>query len=112
MARLSSTESTIVDLVALRNWHFKASMDSGRTPEMRRWHRSQVKHISRKLDRTGWHTRNVMKVAFIEFLAGKYRERLHSAAGKLAPFAWEKFCEAAKRELARDGHRSPSNSRP
>lgn len=99
MARLTSTESTIIDLVALRNWHFKASVDGDRAPEMRRWHRSQVKHISKKLDERWKRPRDLVKLALIEFLAEEFREQLHARAGALAPFAWEKFCEATRKQL-------------
>lgn len=107
MARLTSTESTIVDLVALRNYHFQASVDSDRAPDMRRWHRSQVRHISKKLDERWKRPRDLVKLALIEFLAQEFRAQLHARAGALAPFAWEKFCEATRKELARGGRRSP-----
>jgi hypothetical protein len=109
MAGLTSTESIIVDLVALRNWHFKAWMDKNRSPEMRRWHRSQVKAISRKLSALPQHTRDVIKIALIEVMADKYREQLHKQAGRLAPFAWEKFCEAARKQLTKAALHLPSN---
>lgn len=105
MAGLTTTESVIVDLVALGNWHFHASMDRNRSPEMRRWHRSQVRHINKKLSERSAHPRDAVKLGLITVMAQKYREQLHTRAGQLAPFAWGKFCEAATKKLTKDGPR-------
>jgi hypothetical protein len=107
MATLTSTESTIVDLVALKNWHFQASLDKKREPSTRRWHRSQVRAITTRLEGIKGRTQNQTKIAFINFLALEYRKKLHARAGQVAPFAWERLCKAARKRIAEDARHSP-----
>lgn len=99
MEKLTSTEKVIIDLVALRAWHFRASMDTGRDAKMRRWHRSQVEAISRKIPRRKPEAWSPFKLAMIEILADQYRKKLLHRSGALGPFNWKKFCAAAQASL-------------
>ena len=99
MARLTTTEGAYIDLVAMRKWHLRASLDSERAPDIRRWHRSQVDWITKRLFGEKNSERTRLKMALIEILSDAYRTRLHQQAGQLAPFAWGKFCEEARKEI-------------
>lgn len=99
--KLPSTEATKVDLIALRNWHFKASMDIDRQPEMRRWHRRQADIINRKLHAQAGPKVALIKVAMIEFLAEAYRDKLHAKAQFSTSWDWEEECRLAKIAIAK-----------
>jgi hypothetical protein len=101
MAGLTSTDEVFIDLVAMRNWHFKASMDRARPPELRRWHRSQVDAISKRLGKHPKSTHDLVKLALIEVLGDVYRKKLFETAGRLAPFNWSRFCDAARAALGK-----------
>lgn len=98
----TSTQGHYIDLIALRAWHWKASMDTDRTKEMRVWHRDQTEHITRRMQAKGLGPSEPVKVALIELMASKHRAELFRHAGNLAPFTWEKFCKAALDEIKKD----------
>lgn len=91
----------------MRNWHFQASLDVERQPEIRRWHRRQVAFINQRLAGQSGPKMPLMKVAMIEFLAGLYRESLLTAADHPEPFNWEKRCQEAMEEVLRRGGHLP-----
>lgn len=99
MAGLTTTESVLVDLYALRAWHFRASLDRDRSPEMRRWHRSQVDAVNKRLAGMSQTVRDQVKLGLLTVLAEQYRKQLQERAKSLAPFAWEKFCAAARKQI-------------
>lgn len=96
---LPSTDSTQVDLVALRNWHFLASMDKDRQPEMRRWHAKQSKIIGWKLAQLKGPSMHLAKIALVEFLSDAYRANLHAAAARPESWEWESLCSLARERI-------------
>jgi hypothetical protein len=102
---IPSTEATKVDLVALRNWHFKASMHPDRDPAMRRWHRRQADIITRKLHAQSGTRLHTLKVAMIEVLSDFYRGELHEAITGREPFNWERACAEARARAERGDYR-------
>jgi hypothetical protein len=107
---LSTTEAVSIDLVALRNWHFHCSLDKDRSPEMRRWHRGQVRIINAKIPRKGPGSLTLVKVCLIELLAGQARRATHAAVRCHQPFDWKSLCEAVLAGLEKAEPREPSNS--
>lgn len=105
--KLPSTEATKIDLVALRNWHFKASMDADRQPEMRRWHRRQADIISRKLAAQGGVQLPLAKIAMIEILADCYRSSVMRHCKSSEPWDWKLAVLKAQAEIERHGFREP-----
>lgn len=119
---LSTTEATTIDLVSLRNWHFQASMDKGRSPQMRRWHRGQAQIIGRKIPHHGPGSLSPMKVALVEFLSVRYRKVVEARACRLfaqseavqetaLAFEWQQYCRAQAKRIVDASLRAPSNSR-
>lgn len=100
MTTLTSTESIIVDLVALRNWHWHASMDSQRDSKMRKWHRRQAEIIGRKIPTPGRNSISTTKLALIEFLADRHRRITHQEAAQMFHGSKENLDEALAFEWA------------
>lgn len=107
---LSSTESVSIDLVAMRNWHFHASMDKQRSPEMRRFHRRAFLDLDKRIPRKGPGSLPLVKVCLIELLAGQARRATHSAVQAGGPFDWKKLCEAVLAGLEKGDHDSLCSS--
>ena len=116
MEILSSTEAVTIDLVAMRNWHFQASLDKNRSAAMRRWHRTQYSAVDRKIPRKGPGSLTPVKMALVEFLSERYRKltlkrtkdlleetplRQEAALG----FEWRQFVEAAQKRIENASHR-------
>lgn len=98
---LSGTEKTTVDLVALRAWHWKASMDPERQPEIRRWHRGQVKAISVRLSHRGHREAEAGPNALIEMLTEKNVEETYHCVAKALAGDWQKLCELTREAILR-----------
>ncbi len=77
---------------------------------MRRWHRSQVTAINKRLPRKGPGSLNLVKVALIEHLANHARRSVHSAVKLSGPFDWKHYCEAVMKELVEVAESEPSDS--
>lgn len=107
---LSTTEDVSIDLVAMRNWHFHASMDKQRSPEMRRFHRRAFLGLDRRIPRKGPGSLTLVKVCLIELLAGQARRATHSAVQAGGPFDWKKLCEAVLEGLEAASPGLPSYS--
>ena len=97
--QLSSTERTEIDLVAMRAWHFRASLDRERAPDMRKWHRSQMDWITQRLYGERHAQRTMLKVALIEVLADGFRTQLHERMRARRPWEWSELCAAAKKAI-------------
>lgn len=107
MERLTSTEKTTVDLIALRAWHWKASMDPEREPEIRRWHRQQVKHISLRISRRGEALTDAEALPLVEMLTEANTEELYLNVAKAYAGDWTKLCELTREAILRKLERNP-----
>lgn len=94
-----STEGVKIDLIAMRNWHFKASIDPDRQPEMRRWHRRQWVAINIKYGLQPGPKIPVEKVAMVEMLTDSYRGQLHAKCQSDEPWDWKLKCLEAAVEI-------------
>lgn len=96
MDKLTSTEKTSIDLIALRAFHWKASMDPDREPVMRRWHRGQVKHISVRLSVRDGGRLTADTHALIEMMVDENAEATYHEVGKVFAGDWQKLCELSR----------------
>jgi len=101
MERLTSTEKTTVDLIAMRAWHWKASIDPERDPGIRRWHRSQVKHISLRISRRGIALTDSEALPLVEMSTEKATEELYHNVAKAYAGDWAKLCEMTREAILR-----------
>jgi hypothetical protein len=99
MERLTSTEKTTVDLIALRAFHWKASMDPDRDPAIRRWHRQQVKHISLRISRRGEVLTDDDALPLVEMLTEKHAEELYTNVAKAYAGDWEALCALTREAI-------------
>lgn len=101
MDRLTSTEKTTVDLIALRAFHWKASMDCERDPAIRRWHRQQVKHISLRISRRGEALGSDGQLALVEMMTEQYAENAYIHVARANAGDWELLCQLTREAIVR-----------
>lgn len=108
---ISSTEAIRIDLIALRSYHLRASMDGARSPSMRHFHRGQAGIIGRKIPTPSAAGMTLRKLALLGLLldrAERVRSRRqlrmfwNTEAVEETAFAWEwnRFCAEARKQVA------------
>jgi len=102
---LSSSEAHTIDLVALRRFHWNASMDPSRDHEMRTWHRDQVRWITLRMSAHGGRHTTTEFLAVVELLATDAQEQIHKEMETICAGDWEKQCKLAREAIsAKLGH--------
>lgn len=107
METLSSTEKTNVDLIALRAWHWKASQDVERQPEIRRWHRNQVKYISVRLSKRTPGSLSADGKALVEMMTDRNAEETYRCVALAYAGDWQKLCDLTREAIIRKLEGSP-----
>lgn len=96
---LSSSEAHTVDLVAMRAWHWKASMDPKRDHEMRAWHRQQVHWINLRMSAHTDRKTTTEVMALVELMADEAHRHIHKEIGLVCAGDWEKNCQLAREAI-------------
>lgn len=96
---LSTSEAHTVDLVAMRRWHWRASMDPNRDHEMRCWHRMQAHWITLRISSVtaGKVTPEAQAVA--ELLTDDARSQIHMELETVCAGDWKKNCQLAREAI-------------
>lgn len=76
-------------------------MDPERDPAIRRWHRSQVKHISLRISRRGEILDDASALPLVEMLTEKNVEDTYVFVAKAYAGDWEKLCDLTREAILR-----------
>lgn len=76
-------------------------MDCDREPEIRRWHRQQVKHISLRISRRGEVLSDADALPLVEMLTEKHTEELYTNVAKAYAGDWETLCTLTREAILR-----------
>lgn len=98
---LSTTESHVVDLIALRAWHWAASCDPTRDHEMRTWHRKQTKYITMRLSAQNRGRVSTEVLAVTELCTESARELVQKEMREVCAGDWEANCRLAREAIVK-----------
>lgn len=96
---IPTSEHIQTDKRRLEAFHWQRAFTPGLDPQIARFHRRQAAILRRKRVASYQHPNLPIKTALIAFLSEMHRQGLSRKSKSLFPFNWQRFCDAAQREI-------------